>query len=270
MIKIALSPAGLLAAQRLARDGIRVNCTLGFSTRQNYLIARFTRARFVNVFVGRVNAMFAAAAFTPTDRKAAASIEPGVAAAIASQRMLRQLVEPGPERPATLQIAASMRIGGQVQSLTGIDVLTMPVEVAEQFARGGDQATLADRTRGAVTAEQLLAWGASDAHTDVFFRVGLELQSATEQLLVRDPSTLDAERLRAVLVDNNAGDLFPELDRADHERLTTAGKIPERDGWQKRVDAGSASWDGLLTAAGIASFAADQAALDRRLQAVLS
>ena len=269
VIKIALSPAGLLAAHRLARDGIRVNCTLGFSTRQNYLIARVTRARFVNVFLGRVNALFAAAGFAPSDRKQAASIEPGVAATIASQQTLRRVVEPGPERPATLQIAASMRSGGQVQSLAGVDVLTMPVDVAAQFAKAGDEAAVADRTRGAVDAEQLRAWSSTDDHTDVFFRVGNSVESATEQLLVREPSTLDAERVRAVLVDNHAGDLFPELDAEDRQRLAAGGKIPDRATWQPRVDDGSASWDGLLNAAGIASFAADQAELDRRLRQAL-
>ena len=54
-VKIPFTPAGLLATRLAWRQGVAVNHTLGFSARQNYVIARIGRPRFVNVFLGRLN-----------------------------------------------------------------------------------------------------------------------------------------------------------------------------------------------------------------------
>ena len=47
---------------------------------------------------------------------------------------------------------------------------------------------------------------------------------------------------------------------------TDDGKIPEYDPWAERVKGGTASWDGLLSEAALASFATDQAKLDDRIR----
>jgi hypothetical protein len=39
--------------------------------------------------------------------------------------------------------------------------------------------------------------------------------------------------------------------------------------WNARVQQGTASWDGILTAAALASFTLDQAALDERIARLL-
>ena len=56
IVKVPLTPAGLLAARALHDDGIRINFTLGFSARQNWLIASLAQPTWVNVFMGRINA----------------------------------------------------------------------------------------------------------------------------------------------------------------------------------------------------------------------
>ena len=58
-VKIPFSPAGLLATRRVVAEGIPVNHTLGFSARQNVVIARIGRPAFVNVFLGRLNSLVA-------------------------------------------------------------------------------------------------------------------------------------------------------------------------------------------------------------------
>jgi transaldolase len=58
-IKIPFTPAGLLTTRRLSAEGVPVNHTLGFSARQNYLIARIAKPAYVNVFLGRLNSFVA-------------------------------------------------------------------------------------------------------------------------------------------------------------------------------------------------------------------
>ena len=52
-------------------------------------------------------------------------------------------------------------------------------------------------------------------------------------------------------------------------KVNSDGKIPVHAEWQSRVKAGTASWDGMLTAAALASFTKDQNALDARISGLL-
>ena len=65
---------------------------------------------------------------------------------------------------------------------------------------------------------------------------------------------------------NGAGDLFPAFTAAEAATLTKEGKIPVHATWKDRVAARTASWDGILTAAALASFTQDQQALDDRIR----
>ncbi|MHC4380179.1 MAG: transaldolase family protein [Planctomycetota bacterium] len=56
IVKVPLTPSGLVAARHLEEEGIPVNFTLGFSARENYLIACVARPHWVNVFLGRLHA----------------------------------------------------------------------------------------------------------------------------------------------------------------------------------------------------------------------
>jgi len=71
------------------------------------------------------------------------------------------------------------------------------------------------------------------------------------------------------LKDHGVPDLFPDMTAADRDRIQRESKIPKRDSWRERVEAGSASWDGLLTEAALMSFTKDQAALDDRIRKFL-
>ncbi|RMH01666.1 MAG: transaldolase, partial [Planctomycetota bacterium] len=117
IVKVPLTPAGLIAARRLEDEGIPVNFTLGFSARQNHLIARFARPSWVNVFMGRLNAYVAGEGLGD-------GAWVGERATLASQAALAALRRDG--LCATRQIGASMRAGEQVATLAGLDVYTMP------------------------------------------------------------------------------------------------------------------------------------------------
>ena len=128
IVKIPLTPEGLVAARRLSDDGIRVNFTLGFSARQNHLIARLSRPAWVNVFMGRLNSFVA-------DNGLGDGRNVGEKSTLASQREVRALRESG---LAVRQIGASIRSGQQVLDLIGIDVMTIPTRAAREFTEIGD------------------------------------------------------------------------------------------------------------------------------------
>ena len=130
-VKMPFTPAGLLATRRAVAEGIRINHTLGFSARQNYVIARISRPAFVNVFLGRLNSFIA-------DNGLGSGKYIGEKATLASQRAVTQLRihNHTPSR----QIGASFRDGGQVRDLAGLnhfaaDQKAMDDRVAEVLAK---------------------------------------------------------------------------------------------------------------------------------------
>ena len=138
IVKVPLTPAGLLAARRLSDDGIRLNFTLGFSARQNLLIAALAKPTWVNVFMGRIGAFIA-------DNKLGDGKNSGEKATLASQRTLRKLHEAG--GPDVRQIGASIRNGAQVNDLLGLDVFTIPTGAAKGFLDlNPDASTIVDKS----------------------------------------------------------------------------------------------------------------------------
>ena len=261
IVKVPLTPSGLLAARRLHDDGIRVNFTLGFSARQNLLIAQLARPTWCNVFMGRINAFV-------SDNKLGDGKNAGEKATLASQRGLRRLQQQG---GATVkQIGASMRNGQQIADLLGLDVFTMPTAAAKEFVQKNPSAnSLRDRTADdpAVT----FAPGADVAgeHLEVFWTVTPKFEAAAAAAGRLDPKTATAKDVLAVLAEHGAGDLFPKFSADEGQRVTKEGKIPVHASWRDRVRAGTASWDGVLTAAALASFTQDQLALDARIAKLL-
>jgi transaldolase len=261
IVKVPLSPAGLLAARRLHDDGIRLNFTLGFSARQNWLIASVARPDWVNVFLGRINAFVA-------DNKLGDGKNAGEKATLASQRGLRRLKK---EQGLTVrQIAASMRSGQQCADLVGLDTFTMPTAAAKQYLESKPApASIVDRTKD----DPPVAWAAgadvAGERLDCFWAIGKEFEAAAAACAKLDPKKATAADVVTTLKQHGAGDLFPSFDAAESQRLAKEGKIPVHATWKARVKAGTASWDGILTAAALASFTQDQDALDDRIRGLI-
>lgn len=260
IVKVPLTPAGLLAARRLSDDGVRLNFTLGFSARQNWLIAALARPTWCNVFMGRINAFLA-------DNKLGDGKNAGEKATLASQRQLRKLRASG---IGTRQIGASMRNGQQCADLLGLDVFTIPTAAAKEFvAANPAPASLYDRTG----EDPAVVYGPGvDAKADRFDCFWATTEGFGKA--VAAASRLDAKKaapsdVLGVLAAHGAGDLFPQFTRDEAARIAKETKIPVYASWKDRVRAGTASWDGVLTAAALASFAQDQQALDDRIRRFL-
>jgi len=254
IVKVPLTPSGLFAARRLHDDGIRLNFTLGFSARQNWLIAALAQPTWCNVFMGRINAFL-------SDNKLGDGVNAGEKATLASQRQLRK------GKFATKQIGASMRSAQQCEDLLGLDVFTIPTAAAKEFAKKNPApASLKDKTGN----DPKVTFGAGIDATADRLNVCWETTEAFGKA-VAAVSKLDAKKATAadllkILAANGAGDLFPQFTKDEAAKITKEGKIPVYASWKDRVRAGTASWDGILTAAALASFAQDQQALDDRIR----
>ena len=65
------------------------------------------------------------------------------------------------------------------------------------------------------------------------------------------------------------GDMFPYLSEKDYKLIYDDGKIPNHQRWAQRIASGELAIDTLLNLAGLASFTADQAALDDRIRKII-
>jgi transaldolase len=257
LIKVPLTPAGMLATRRLSGAGIPVNFTLGFSARQNVLAASVARPAYVNVFMGRLNAFVA-------DNGLGDGQGVGEKATLATQRALRTLPEGRP-----LLIGASMRTAHQAAELAGLDVFTMPTSVARDLAAGKvDASSLRDRTGDEVAVT--LAPGHDPAAVGLpsLWEVTPELHAAAARLGGLAPETLTPEDLVTRL--EEAGlNLFRRWTPEERAAVEADGKIPKYTRWAGELAAGRLALDDLMTTAALHSFVADQRALDSRIRELL-
>jgi len=258
IIKIPLTPEGLIATRRLRDENVPINFTLGFSARHNYLASMFAYPSYVNVFLGRLNSYVA-------DNGLGDGNMVGEKATISSQRQVREVA--AETRKRTLQIAASLRSAGQVRDLAGVDVYTMPVKVA-----GSAKKELDGRWESRVDTEYEIALSPGvdeqKAGISALWDVPESLKEFARDLDGSDPATGDELVERAQK--SGVGDLFPEMSPEDQSRIAADGKIPVHEAWKDRIEKREVSVDSLLNLAGLASFTGDQGKLDDRIRGLIT
>ena len=262
-VKIPFTPAGLLTTRLAWREGIAVNHTLGFSARQNYVIARIGRPRFVNVFLGRLNQFV-------VDNKLGDGAYVGERATVASQEAIRNLRRTY-DVPCR-QIAASFRDAQQVRDLAGVDVLTLPVKVAKGFLdmRLGAW-DIANRSMQSYRPS--LAGGVDPAsiRLETLWEVGDNLAATVDELEKQaDLDRMSPSDLVSFFGERGCGDFL--VPWTDPQRATSAaeGKIPRLDNWRDLLASKTIGLDSLMNLAGLGSFIKDQEQMDRRVEQVLA
>lgn len=259
LVKIPLTPAGYFAARQLAREGVGVNFTLGFSARQNLLAAVLARPAYVNVFMGRLNAFV-------TDHGLGDGRNVGERATFATQREIRGARARG--ETATLLIGASMRDADQVMILAGVDVFTMPPKVAEAYTARGVTQVQPERN-----ADGAMAWAAGVTERTLGAQTLWEVTEQDRELIRRAITELDErsgpEQLVALALASGRADLFPPWSLEDRAVLRREGKIPSWPRWREALGAGRIGLDALMSAAGLMSFVEDQATLDHRILSLI-
>jgi transaldolase len=254
IVKVPLTPAGYVAARRLAAEGVPVNFTLGFSARQNVLAAAFSRPAFVNVFMGRLNSVVA-------DNDLGDGVNMGEKVTMATQMAVRQ---GRAERGWTSAlIGASMRAPSQVRDLAGLDVFTMPVAVAASYRERFDPD---DPPRSRIGAEFPVTTDLPAVRA--LWEVEEGLTQAAEDLAASFPATGSGEALHAALEAAGIG-FIRRWTREELAQVRADGKIPRWDRWRGEIEAGRLGLDDLMNAAALQSFVADQEALDNRIQRLL-
>jgi transaldolase len=257
IVKVPLTPSGLIATRRLRQDGIPVNFTLGFSSRQNYLATGFAAPSYVNVFLGRINSYVA-------DNKLGDGKFAGELATVRSQGYVEELSS-GRKEP-TRQIAASMRDSDQVATLAGVHVFTIPLKVAEAARKeldGNWRPNLEPDYHPEVISQEV----ARELRWDPLWLVEGPVQDLLEKIVASPPKT--GEELVRQGERCGVKNLFPRLSREDHEVIAAEGKIPKHETWRARMRSGEVALDSLLNLAALASFAADQKALDDRIRRLI-
>jgi len=258
-VKVPLTAAGLLAARRLGQLGIPVNFTLGFSARQNYLAVLFAQSRFVNVFMGRLNAFV-------VDNGLGDGRNVGEKATLAAQRELAHLREAG--RTRSRLIGASMREGAQVAALAGLDVFTMPPKVAAQY-EDAPASRLDSQIQNDPPVRFAEGVGSADLAAATLWDVPEAFKNCVEELLERDIDALSPEDIQTHFARARFEDLFPDWSDDDIRTVTADGKIPVFDKWKEKLARGKVGLDALMNLSAFHSFATDQKALDDRIRSLI-
>ncbi len=260
-VKIPFSPAGLLATRCVIQAGVRVNHTLGFAARQNYLIARVGRPTFVNVFMGRLNSFVA-------DNGLGEGSYVGEKATLASQAAVRELR--GSRDIETRQIGASFREGPQVRDLAGLDVMTMPGSVTRELLEMDlDPADLTDRTHEQYEPPLNENVDPREVGLHTLWDISGDLRDCIDELEEEDLDVFTVDQLIDFFAARGFGDL---LVRWSDEQISTSaeeGKIPDLENWREPLAAGEIGLDALMNLAGWNSFNSDQVQMDRHVQEVI-
>ena len=255
IVKVPYTAEGLIGARHLKDAGVKVNLTLGFSARENVIVTSLARPDYLNVFLGRIGAYI-------LDNKLGDGFGAGEMAAIASQNWVTGLSSKNPWQ--TKLIAASLRNYKQLDLLAGIDVFTMPPKVAAEGHKNLD-GKFASRLHENYDIN--LFESSKDAHLEKFWEVNDKVISLAERFAAKVPAT--ANELIQVAHEEGCADMFPMLSRDEKASIAADGKIPEHSKWAQKILEGKIAPDTLLSLAGLASFAADQQALDQRIRGII-
>jgi len=255
IVKIPMTPEGFCAVARARAEAIPINFTLGFSARQNYLAALLAKPDYVNVFLGRLNAVVA-------DNKLGDGKFVGEKTALASQTGVRELRDTHPGIK-THQIAASMRSADQMLALAGVDVFTVPPKAVEEFyAQNHSPADVVSRTQEKY--EVALGNDTDKSSVEVLWTIDDQFKKFAQELTNRGGVNLTGDDLRQADKDHGTK-LFSGFTPDEQTAIRTKGKIPDTAKW-----AGRAALDDLMTESALQSFIVDQTAFDDRIRKVVA
>lgn len=255
IIKVPYTPEGLIGARHLRDSGVKINFTLEFSARENVIVTSVARPDYLNVFLGRVSAYV-------IDNKLGDGSGAGEMAVIASLNWVTGLSAKNPWQ--TKLIAASLRNYNQLELLAGTDVFTMPPKVA---AAGHKSLSGKFTSRMHENYDISIFDSGKEAHLEKFWEVGDNVISLAERLASKLPVT--GNELIHIAHEEGCEDMFPTLTREEKATIAADGKIPVHSKWAQKISEGKIAPDTLLTLAGLASFTADQQALDQRIRSII-
>jgi len=261
IVKIPFTPAGLLAARRLAGEDVPVNQTLGFSARQNYLAARIADPSFVNVFLGRLNSFI-------SDNQLGSGKYMGEKATLTSQAVIKQLRRQ--RLSSSRQIGASFRQARQVRDLAGVDVMTLPPKVANDFTSTNPAPEdITNQTKSIFSPGVDPNVDRNALRLDTLWNVIVQLINCIENLEQENIDAFTPDDFIDFLEEHRCGDVLVRWTDSQIETSIREGKIPQIENWKDALESKSIGLDSLLNLAGLNSFASDQEQMDNRIKDLL-
>ncbi len=254
IVKVPLTPEGYLSVRKLRQEKIPINFTLGFSARQNYLAACLSNPNFVNVFLGRLNAVVDDNSFG--DGKLV-----GEQVTLATQKAI--LDARSHHASITRLIAASIRNGDQLATLAGVDVHTIPPAAMKEFQESGRTTDQIKNNLQANLNPKLENHPWSSKVKDLWtLDSGFKL--VIEELIQRtDLDSMTGEDL-VKFFEGRKFDLFYRFSQENLNTIKEHGKIPKLNQWPDSI-----ALDDLMTHSALQSFTKDQNALDDRIRSFL-
>lgn len=250
-VKVPLTPDGLVAVKQLSSEGIPINFTLGFSARQNYLVALYAGPRYVNVFLGRLNQLVEENGLGEPENV-------GEKAALASQEAVRTLRE-SRAGVFTYQIAASMRSGRQVAALAGIDVLTIPPKAAAEYLEMDlPRSEIRQRSSEEMHVKLNMDRPVEAGALTRLWEIDSQFIAFAEDVVQQAELIASGQDLKQ-LSEKHGVDLFYDWTPEDRAAIREKGKIPDVSDWP------GTPIDDLMSISALESFAKDQLALDQRM-----
>lgn len=253
-VKVPMTEEGLTAVRTLSKEEIPVNLTIGFSARQNYLAARFANPSFVNVFLGRLNSVVEA-------NSLGSSQNIGEKATLASDEMMKNLRSSG--AAGTCQIGASLRSGGQVAALAGVDVLTMPPKSAGEYLALDLKHDDLSYTNWRDLPVQLQPNGPVQPHDfDLLWEIEEKFISYVNDVVKHSDSITSGADLKQ-LANQHGVNLFHDWTPEERLKIREQGKIPQTANWP------GIALDTLMSMAALESFTQDQIEVDSRIRSMI-
>lgn len=255
IIKVPYTASGLIGARILKEKGVRINFTLGFSARHNVLTTAVARPDYLNVFLGRIGAYIA-------DNNLGDGSGAGEKTVIETQKHVKA-VSSGLGHDTKL-IAASLRHHDQLEALAGVDVFTIPPPVGAAGRKeltGNFTSQLQSDYKPGISADM------PKEGLNKFWELDKNLIALSEHIGNNLPGSGDD--LEKLMREGGFEDMFPILSDSEKEKIASDGKIPVHSTWREKIHKGILAPDTLLNLAGLASFTADQGALDRRIESFI-
>lgn len=256
LIKVPMTPDGFVAVRQLSDAGIPVNFTLGFSARQNFFAALFSRPAYVNIFLGRLNVVV-------KDNNLGSGENVGERVCLVSQEQMEQL-RLSAEAPSR-QIAASIRTGKQVKDLAGVDVLTIPPKAAKEYLDAGYAESEVERRSSDDFAVSLSGSLSGKGRVETFWEVPEAFQDFARRAAGQAQSLNSGDAVLQFGADCGIHDFFRRWTPDEQAEIKRGGKIPDLHHW-----AAVAAADDQMTQAALQSFASDQGELDGRISRLMS
>ncbi len=259
-VKIPFTAAGILATQRASQEGIPVNHTLGFSARQNYLVARLAQPAFVNVFLGPLNRFV-------TDNGLGSGDWVGEKAILASQRPIRRLRQS--RGVPTRQIGASFHTWEQYIHLAGIDVMTVPPSVARQWlVRGNQFARIDARVDWHYDPGIRADVDPSRIRLDTLWEIDDPFLACVEALEQEDLDSFKPQELVNFFQAHGCAAFLTHWSNSQIETSRQEGKIPRLENWGDSLADGLIALDSLMNLAALNSLIMAQEQMDEHIRQV--